>query len=353
MNPGPGAGPQAHGSIPYRELRRLGLRPSEIIDVSATVNPWPLPPRVSEKIAEVNLAHYPDNECREAVEALASFHDIPPEWIACTAGMTEAIFILPCIHRKALTLGPTYGDYAAAFDRHQAPVRRVPFPRNRVEFDAVPGNVREESCSLVMVCNPNNPTGDYLPPEDLRELCEALPGVTVCVDESYQEMGESCETALGLVSRYRNLLVLKSLTKPFGIGGIRAAYAVSSGSAVEELRGLRLPWAVSTIAQAVVLEIPPLYEQFRQQWSAILREKRKLKDALRNLGVEVHDGRCPFMLLRTESASQFRRTMLEDYHIAVRDCSSFGMPDMVRIMPSTPERNRRLVEAVAARIPDS
>lgn len=337
---------QLHGSIPYHELRQMGVNVSDIFDFSATVNPFPLPEIIRKNIAEVELSHYPDTDCYEATTALSDYHQIPREWIVVTAGVTEPIYILPCIYKRAVCFAPTYGDYSAAYKKQRKEIGEVKFPRNGASFGALIDGLRGKPFRLLIMCNPNNPDGRYLPLYRIQELCECFSHATICIDESYQEMSKDCDSAIGLTVRYRNLLVLKSLTKPFGIGGIRAAYAISSGGVLKKIRKMQLPWSVSTIAQSIIPVILKSYAIFEQQWSTIHEEKHRLLNALMELNVAADKACSPFFLAKVGNGPKFRQVMLNEYQINIRDCTSFGMPDRVRIMPSVNEKNKVLLNAL-------
>ncbi len=338
--------PQAHGSMPYGELRHLGIDPALVNDFSATVNPFPLPDKVRRAFSADGIAPYPDPDCYDATTALATFHDILPERLVLTAGMTEPIFLFPRLYPNAAQFAPTYGDYARAYRGHGSDIANIAFPSSDKELRGAIDIVRSRGYELVIICNPNNPDGAYVPPEGVRELCATLPAVTICVDESYQEMGARCDTAIALATQSPNLLVLKSLTKPYGIGGVRVAYAVGAGEAVERIRNHLLPWGVSSIAQRIVPQIIRTHAHFECQWANLHAESTRLLGALDGIGIEARRGRCPFLLAHVDNATAFRQRMLREHHMALRDCTSFGMPDQVRIMPSTPDNNDRLLIAL-------
>jgi len=337
---------QIHGSIPYTELRRLGIAPSDIVDFSATVNPFPLPGQIQRLFNSDGISAYPDTDCFAAVKSLSDHHGIPAEWILVTAGTTETIFSLPLLYRRAIQFSPTYGDYEAAYSRHRHKMSRTIFPSSDDEFRKVVDKLKSESFHLLIICNPNNPDGRYLPIHKIQELCELFGHAAICIDESYQEMGENCDTVLPLLPRFRNLLVLKSLTKPFGIGGLRAGYAVSSGGVLTRIKKLLLPWGVSSLAQRI---IPALFGHtpvFKRQWESILIEKKRVGELLSSIGVATLPGVCPFLLARFPNPAAIRRHLLEQHRLLVRDCASFGLSGLLRIMPSLPENNDVLLEAL-------
>ncbi|MBD3315612.1 MAG: aminotransferase class I/II-fold pyridoxal phosphate-dependent enzyme [Chitinivibrionales bacterium] len=338
-------GVQAHGSMPFNELRELNIDPASVLDFSATVNPFPLPENVKNLISPQEISSYPDIDCYEATKSLADFHGIHVRHIALTAGMTEAIFALPRLFNTAAQFGPTYGDYAEAYRRNNQYMESLLFP----EASGMPDTLQwlqHRSLDVVIVCNPNNPNGRYLSPDSIQQLCEVVPQTTVCIDESYQELGEDCETALPLLSHCGNLLILKSLTKPFGIGGLRAAYAVSSEETIQKLSNFLLPWGVSSIAQRIVPSLINNHQCFQRQWTDIIARKQDLMQALSNDRFIVSSGRCPFFLVKTGNAEHTRQRLLKEHHIAIRSCASFGMPEWIRIMPGREEQSRYLLEGL-------
>lgn len=339
--------PQSHGSIPYAELRQLQIDPSTIMDFSATVNPFPLPQSIRDLFTGDGIAAYPDPESCEAGAALAAHHRLPYEWMAITAGLTETLFILPLLYEHAVEFAPTYGDYAAAYIRHRRSMVSVSFPSTEPEFYAVIDSLRKKAFQLLIICNPNNPTGQYLPAHRIQELCEVFSFAAICVDESYQEMGENCDSAISLTTRFRNLLILKSLTKPFGIGGLRAGYAVSSGGVLKRIRQYLMPWGVSSLAQRIIPALVANYALFQHQWKLVHAQKRDMMQQLSRQGFVVASGECPFFLVKTKDAEQKRRMLLSEHHIAVRSCASFGMPQWIRIMPGRPEQNLQLLDILA------
>ena len=341
---------QIHGSIPYNELRVLGIDPSEITDFSATVNPLPLPERVYKKISAQDLAAYPDIDCFEARRAISDFYSIRPEKIVVTAGMTETIFSMPSLFNNAIQFSPTYYDYAAAFRKKRKKIKSVEFPGSETEFEKAINLLRSDKFDLVIICNPNNPDGKTVSLFQIEKLCGSFPSSVICIDESYQEMSLGCESALTLTQKFENLLVLKSLTKPFGIGGIRAAYAVSSSVIIEKLKYCFLPWGVSSIAQRIIPEFFKEWNCYRNQWCWIQTEKQRVIRELNRSGIITKSTICPFFFIVCKNATDFRKHMLLQHRISVRDCTSFGMPNYIRVMPSDSRSNDTIIQILSREI---
>jgi histidinol-phosphate/aromatic aminotransferase/cobyric acid decarboxylase-like protein len=340
---------QKHGSIPYAELRALGKKPEEIIDFSATVNPFAdMQNMLPVVLAQTDLAHYPDPECHNAIAAVADFHGIPSDWIALTAGTTEVLYSLPLLYGKAAQFCPTYGDYQDAYIRHKQVIRTFSIKALTSRFEETIKIVGRYNFKALILCNPNNPTGDYLPLPAIKELSRRLKERIIVIDESYQEMGYECDSASSLLPKCLNLLLLKSLTKPFGIGGIRMGYALSSGDALSRLKRMLLPWGVSSMAQNLVPFLFKNYSFYRQSWEKIHAERTILLKELTPLVAKTFPGRCPFILCKVDNSTALRVRLLVRYGIAVRDCASFGLKNVLRIMTKDRTRNRKLLEALWA-----
>lgn len=341
---------QIHGSIPYQELRALGLDSSEIKDFSATVNPLPLPDSVCRKISAQNLAAYPDMECYDALSALCEFYSVSRDRIAVSAGMTESIFALPSMFENAVQFSPTYYDYSAAFKKNEKSIKSIDYPDNEIDFEKTFDMLKNEKFDLLVICNPNNPDGKTVSLFQIEKLCGSFPSSVICIDESYQEMSLGCESALTLTQKFENLLVLKSLTKPFGIGGIRAAYAVSSSVIIEKLKYCFLPWGVSSIAQRIIPEFFKEWNCYRNQWCWIQTEKQRVIRELNRSGIITKSTICPFFFIVCKNATDFRKHMLLQHRISVRDCTSFGMPNYIRVMPSDSRSNDTIIQILSREI---
>lgn len=328
---------QLHGSFPYRECEEYGLNPDSIIDFSASVNPFPLPPEIVEAYKEADLRAYPDRSNVVFTQTLVDFYGLKDENLLPCAGTTELIYALPFLFKKPVILTPAYGDYKDAFGRHNISLIELTYenytPGEKVEGD------------LFIIINPSNPEGHYFTPYTIEEICLANPNCRIVVDEAYQELGEHCESVLPLVDSCPNLTVFRSLTKSFAIAGIRAGFAYSE-TLTKLLKKYMTPWAVSTPIQKVLPLLYKNYAKFQEQWRTIGREKEKLKEGLDALNITVKSGRGPFLLFKVSNGPKTREQLLREHAINIRECSSFGLDNWIRVMPGTSENNKNLLKAI-------
>ncbi|WP_007026283.1 Rv2231c family pyridoxal phosphate-dependent protein CobC [Saccharomonospora iraqiensis] len=280
-----------------------------------------------------DLAAYPD--VRGATDAVAARHGRETSDVLPTAGAAEAFTLLATAlaPREAVVVHPQFTEPEAALRAAGHPVRRVtldPADGFVLRPEAVP-----DSADLVFLGNPTNPTSVLHPAETLRAL--ARPGRVLVVDEAFLDAvpGEP-ESLAG--ERLPGVVVLRSLTKTWGIAGLRAGYVLAEPELVDRLRAVQPPWSVSTPSAvaltacsrpAALTEAETLAEQAQNHLADLIDGLRDLAD----LGVEVPGTpRGPFVLLRVPDGARVRHRLREEGY-AVRRADTFpGLdPDWLRL----------------------
>ena len=345
------ASPQAHGGLRAAELRAYGLRPEQVIDFSASVNPLGASPRAVAALAGVDYSRYPDPECTELREAIAAAVGVKPEEVLPGNGATELLHLVVRLFvrqgQRPVAFVPTFGE----FERACSLVGASPFPWHanpqrgfRWTFRNKPDVLRRVTPPLVYLCNPNNPTGVYASESDVRSLSEALIGGPLLLDESYVPFVAGAWDALPLMRGGRALL-LRSMTKDFGLAGLRLGYLLAEPSVVTAVRRLQPEWSVSAAAQAAGVAALADAAHVTRAREAIAESKRYLLPALAELGLTVHEGAANFLLVEVGDATAVRDGLLRR-GIAVRDCTSFGLPQHMRIAVRLRAECEKLVDAL-------
>jgi L-threonine-O-3-phosphate decarboxylase len=343
---------QQHGGLRLAELRALDLDGAELIDFSASVNPYGPSPRVAEAIRAVDLARYPDPDCTALREAIAARHGVTPDWVLAGNGASDLIHLVVRVFvrggQRAVAFTPTFGEFeracqtvgASLYPWHANPERGFLWTlRNKADV------LRRVQPPLLYLCNPNNPTGVYLTDDEVRGLAGGLSAGPLLLDEAYVQFVEGAWDATPL-TRYGRVLLLRSMTKDYGIAGLRLGYLVAHPDAIAAARRLQPEWSASALAQAAGLAALADEDHLRRTLALVREAKAALLHNLCAIGVEVHAGAANFLLLRVGDATTTRLALLRR-GIAVRDCSSFGLPRHIRVGVRTPEENARLVEALA------
>ncbi|WP_199430464.1 Rv2231c family pyridoxal phosphate-dependent protein CobC [Qaidamihabitans albus] len=332
------------------DLRHHGDREvgGGLVDLAVNVRMATPPEWLRDELARclTGLAAYPD--VRAATEAIAARHGREPADVLPTAGAAEAFTLLANALRPRNTavVHPQFTEPEAALRAAGHPVLRVPLSAAG-GFVLDPGAVPEHA-DLVFVGNPTNPTSVLHPAAALRRLCR--PGRIVVVDEAFIDAvpGEP-ESLAG--ERLPGVVVLRSLTKTWGIAGLRAGYLLAEPAVAERLRAAQPPWSVSTPAAVAMVACsrPAALAEAGELARAAERDRAELVAGLRELGVHVAGApRGPFVLVRLPRAGQVRLA-LRAAGYAVRRGDTFpGLDeDWLRIAVRDPATTRGLLDALA------
>jgi L-threonine-O-3-phosphate decarboxylase len=294
------------------------------------------------------IAAYPDE--RPATEALAARHGRPTGQVVCVNGSVEAFWLLAGIVRpaRAVVVHPGFTEPEAALRAAGHPVERAwRDPHNfSLDPDAVPADA-----DLVVVGDPNNPTGTLDPAATLAGL--ARPGRVLVVDEAFMEFTGEAESLAGH-PELPGLVVVRSITKLWGLAGLRAGYALAPAPVAAALRAARQPWSVNTLACAA------LAAWAREAAAHVAEVVREVATARQQLaaelaatpGVQVWPSAVNFLLLRVLDGPAVRAG-LAARGVAVRPCDSFpGLTsDHLRVAVRDRADNQRLVQALRACLP--
>jgi histidinol-phosphate aminotransferase len=355
--------PPIHGALDHGEIARLGLQPSDILDFSVNANPYGSSPHVYEAIANACIDCYPDREClilRQAIlnVELAEF-DLPLSSIICGNGSSELIWTIAHAYlapaMKTAIIGPTFGEYLAASHAVGAcVVENCAQLANdfRHDLPALATWLATERPRLVWLCNPNNPTGTTLQLDDilyLANICCEIDALLV-IDEAYRHFvftGNVNDTACTLLSTelQAHVLVLRSLTKDYALAGLRLGYVVASPEVIQCLAAQLPSWNVNGFAQAAGCAALADREHLRTTLAWLGEERQKFFTALGQLGCRIVPSSTHFCLVEVGNAARVRKDLL-NRKLLVRDCTSFGLPQFMRVATRPACDWQQLLEAL-------
>ncbi|OIP62167.1 MAG: threonine-phosphate decarboxylase [Nitrospirae bacterium CG08_land_8_20_14_0_20_52_24] len=350
---------QKHGGNLREISRRYGVPEKEILDFSSNINPLGTPKTAIKAVLQEmdRLVQYPETDAMTLRETLSSRDRIPPENILAGNGSTEFIYLIPRVLRpkRALIPMPSYSDYESALSLAGSAV--VHFPLRKEEAFALDTDrfiqQMQKDVDLVLICNPNNPTGGLVPCGEMKKILSASGDskVTLVIDEAFMDfvLGESFRFR---VTEYENLLVLRSLTKFYGIPGLRSGALYGSEPLMERIRIHQEPWTVNRLSQAAAIAALS-DEAYRQAAVALVREQRDyLIHELGGIpGVRVFPSQANFLLIETSPPLPEPERLFESLlrsGILVRNCASFpGLgPVFFRVAVRMHEENLLLIQAM-------
>jgi histidinol-phosphate aminotransferase len=345
-----------HGGPDFAELAALGIRPDAIFDFSVNKNPLGASPRALRAVEFVDPSSYPDARCLRLRGGIAAAHDIQPEQVLAGNGSVELIWLLGQVYLElgdpVVIVGPTFGEYEAGARRMGAAITQIDAEEGRgfvPDLDRIVATIRALQPRLVFLCNPNNPTGQAFSPDEIRRLLAALGEGLLVVDEAYLDLADGVESVIPLLAQNqvedRRLVVLRSMTKSYGLAGLRLGYLVADPAVVDAIGRHQPPWSVNSYAQAAGMAALGDEEHVAEGRLLSRRMKAWLVDGLAQLGFSCVPSRASYWLVRVGDGQRVRDELLRR-GILVRSARSFGLPAYIRVAARPLEECERLLAAL-------
>lgn len=333
---------QGHGGNVVGLAEQLGCRPEEIIDMSSNINPLGALPGLIEHLKErlVRITVLPEVDGRGAVQAIAALLGVDAERVLAGGGTTQFIYSACAAlgTQRALIVGPTYADYADGCRVHgvePAYFLATPADRFTVNLNRLAASLN--GVDTVFLCTPNNPTGQLIPHAGLLALCTQHPEVRFIIDESYLPFAEEDQgmSACGL----DNVIVLWSVSKIFGMPGLRAGFLVANQPVIDRFSRYMQPWCVNSLAQEAVAYIGANLEAVTAFIAAtrahLAVESRLFRQRLAAAPLTLYPSTTSYILIGLPqglTATAVCRTLAEQRFL-IRNCANFhGLgEDFIRI----------------------
>ena len=324
------------------------------INMSANENPYNMPrelqERLSSHLSRFQFNRYPDATAPRLRDLIAEANGLDVDNVLVANGGDEIIMNLFLTWggkgRKFMNFPPTFAMYEN--DAQVTGTEIVSIPRTAnfdLDEDEIMARLVENDIDLVIIANPNNPTGNLVSESFLMDMLKATDAL-VCVDEAYFEFSRA--TVRPLLDRFDNLVILRTFSKAFSLAALRVGYMIASPEIVDTFKKVRQPYSVSAFSQwaaQVVFRDRALFENAIEE---LVFERDKLMEAMREIaGVTVFDSESNFVLFRVAHASRVWRELYHEYSILIRDVSrEEGLDDCLRVSVGTPSQNQAFLKAL-------
>lgn len=342
-----------------RRERGLARRPPSVLDLTRTISarlPDTEVVNAALAVTRTGLNAEPDPEATDVRRAAADHHGVAAEQVAVGNGAGE---LLKAATRALLepgdeliALSPSYPLYPALARHAGAELVPVPIGGGAVDVDGLLAAVTPRT-RVVVLCNPNDPTGSFLPADQLARLLEGLPErVFVLLDEAlahYQSV-EPVDAAVALLERFSRLLVFRSFSKVYGLSGLRGGYALGSGTGRELLDALAPALGVNAVTQtAMASALRRSSDEVERRRRSVIGERRRLLEGLEQaLGIQVQPSEANFVWVRAPQAGAGELVeRLEQERILVASGELFGDREHVRVSVKDGEATDRLLSALS------
>jgi len=344
---------------PIEELaREFGLDPESIIKLASNENPLGCSEQVREALRQAVVSmqgRYPDPNGFELKAAIAARHGVPADWITLGNGSNDLLELASLAFLDEGT-SSVYAQYAFVVYRLATQARgarhlMVPARDYGHDLDAMAEAIAEDT-RLVFIANPNNPTGTHHPAAAIEAFLECVQArhggrVRVLLDEAYDDYLDPAERfdSAQWVRRYPNLIVTRTLSKAYGLAGLRVGYALAQAETTDLLNRVRQPFNVNSLAQVAACAALADQDFLRQTYALNRAGRERLSQAFGALGLEFVPSSANFVLVRVGDAARINRALLER-GIIVRPVGGDGLPEHLRVSVGLPEENERFIRAL-------
>jgi threonine-phosphate decarboxylase len=352
----------SHGGQVFAASRLREVAPDRILDFSANINPLGPSLKALQRLRRdlALIRFYPDADNRELRNLVADTAGIDGDCILFGNGATPLLHLIPRVlkPRKAVVIEPGFSEYGAALEQAHCQIHRLllgPETAFRLRREALLDTLRRARPEILMLGNPNNPTGNVLPRGLLSELVETCSQrrIYLVVDESFLDFTPypSCASD---ATKHPGLIVVRSLTKFWALAGLRIGYLVAHRKLVQKLSAGLEPWSVNTLASAAAAESLRDDNYRDRTLDLVRRERAYLTKQLAALGwLEPFPSETNFLLVRITAPGMTSTRLCEwlaERNILLRDGSSFPGLDQryFRVAVRRRSENQRLVEALRA-----
>ncbi len=296
----------------------------------------------------LSLNRYPDPLQSSLRDKLSKILNLNADNLFLGVGSDEIIDLLIrifCTPGKdsVLITEPTYGMYRVACNINDVNILTVPL-NNRFQIDVKKTLSKVTSnTKLIFLCSPNNPTGNLLNKKSIQTLLKKFNGIII-VDEAYIDFSEE-NSLIHEVKNYKNLVIIRTFSKAWGLAGIRAGYAVANDLIIKLLFKIKAPYNLSKLTSQMITEALDNISRKKQLVKKLNTEKTKLSSELRKLRCvqKVYNSDANFILFRIKNAKQVYKKLSSE-GIIIRDRSSqLNLYNCLRVTVGTPEENKLFI----------
>ncbi|MGL4946836.1 MAG: pyridoxal phosphate-dependent aminotransferase [Cetobacterium sp.] len=325
----------SHGANLHQLSENLGINQNEIIDFSSNINPYGLSPKGLQKLKDnLTLASiYPDSEYINLKKSIANYCKCNIENIVLGSGATELISssIKVVNPKSTLLLSPAYSEYEKELKKIDSKITKFFYKEEddfKISINELISLVQKENFDMIVICNPNNPTGTLISLMDIEKLYTAFQK-PIMIDETYIEFTNFDETSsINLVQKLDKIIVIRGTSKFFSTPGIRLGYSViSSGSILDSMNSTPNLWNINIFAsimgEAMFCDndfIDSCHKSFHENFELLFNGLKEIKD------FKVYNSDSNFILCKITN-SKYSADNLYDFlaqnNIIIRKAESF------------------------------
>jgi len=339
--------------------KQYGLSPNDIVKLNYNENLY-IPrekviPLLKEVAEECDFRIYPQEEEARLKEKISDYLQVPTKSVTLGNSSDEVMERIIRIFlekgNSAVTFTPTFSVFKYCVKYQDAEYVAVPLKDDfTINMDAMRKAFTSDA-KLLYLCSPNNPTASQLKPREVEALTEEFPGI-VLVDEAYAEYADY--SAVPLINKYENLIVLRTFSKAFSLAGLRLGYAVANPTLACALDKSPAPYPVNVVSLSMGRKMLENIQLMRDSVAALKAERGKLINRLNQIkGVEAFDSKANFVLFNTAKPySEVYESVLRRGLVIKKLGKLLKYENCLRTTVGLPEMNLKLLEALRSYMGD-
>ncbi len=330
----------------------------KVVKLASNENMLPIPENVRGAIADElsQIHYYPDSDNFYLRQRIAAYNGIGMDNIIVGAGSVEIIHMLICAFlkpgEKVLTSEKTFSLYKIATTEIAGAASFIEVPMDRelhFDLEAIAGRI-DERTKIIFITNPNNPTGTFLHAEAVRAFIDRVPGDRIIIlDNAYQEYIDDPKdyvTGLEEIGQKKNLIVLRTFSKVYGLAGLRVGYAMAKPEIIAILNRIKPPFNVTRVGQRAALASLENDDYKNKSICLNRTNKSKLFSQLKSLGLHVLPSQANFLLFFPEVDIADLNLRLLKRGVIIRPTGGFGIPEAMRVTVGLEAENDFFIAAL-------
>ncbi|WP_427339667.1 threonine-phosphate decarboxylase CobD [Caloranaerobacter sp. DY30410] len=334
-----------------------GENQEKVLDFSVNINPLGITEKVKEKLIEsINtINRYPEIDGESVKKVLADRLNIEPSEVIIGNGATELIYLFARAFspNKVVIIQPTFNEYFRAFRLAGSSICNYELTYSNdfnLEVNDLLDYLKETNPNILVICNPNNPTGYFIKHKDLLPVISYIKeiGSYLLLDESFIDFTDE-ESYVNFIKEFP-IFILRSMTKFYSVPGLRLGYGIANSGIIKKLNEYKEPWTINSFALSIVptiLDDEAFYNESKKwlqvEKSYLYKELKKIK------GIDFLNSQANFILCRVKKGNAYEiREKLMQYNIYIRVCDDFiGLDNTYfRIAIKSHKDNMKLINAI-------
>jgi len=331
----------------------IPYEPGEVpsgIKLDANENPYDMDTRVKSEIInwlteEKSFSVYPDTNADELRNAIAKFYDVNKKQIICGVGSDQ---LIDCLIRGVMMPGdrvvyptPSFSMYQSIITLNHGKGVAVDLETDfSYNIEKMIKACNDHDAKLLILCTPNNPTGNSLPLDEIREIAKRV-NCLIMIDEAYGEFAG--ESTISLVDEFENIVVLRTFSKAYGLAGLRIGYGIGSEEALYPIEITKPPYNINTFTQMVAKKVIENPETYKRHVQKMKKDREILASGLIALGITVYPSDANFLLVDCGNIDLDQ--ILKEKNIYIRKMN-IRDKQMYRISIGSKEQNKFVLKSI-------